>query len=167
MKLSLIVAMTNNGVIGLNGQIPWHLSADLKRFKKITLGSPIIMGRKTFESIGKPLPGRTNIIISANPLYFQPDCLVFNNIQSAIDHCRQHINADEAFIIGGSALYEATLPHANTLYVTEIAANIDGDTYFPAWDKDGWQEITREEINNDPQVDFTYRFLVFSREEPL
>ncbi len=153
--------MASNGVIGQNGQMPWHLPADLKRFKKITLGSPIIMGRKTFESIGKPLPGRTNIIISSNPGYQQLGCLVFDKIETALkDSCHKN---DEVFIIGGSTLYEAMLPHADILYVTEIKQNVEGDTFFPHWDKGDWIEIGREDVNDDSQVSFCYSFLTFKR----
>src|SRR5512136_2076167 len=98
MKISLIVAMASNRAIGLNNQMPWHLSADLKKFKKITMGAPILMGRKTYESIGRPLPGRTNIIISRNPDYRQEGCLVFNDIEKALAYCR---DAEEVFVIGG------------------------------------------------------------------
>ncbi|MDP3330684.1 MAG: dihydrofolate reductase, partial [Methylococcaceae bacterium] len=101
MKISLIVAMASNRVIGLNNQMPWHLSADLKKFKSITIGKPIVMGRKTFESIGRPLPSRTNIIISRNPDYSQAGCIVVNDLDSALaSACQQ---ADEIFVIGGSA----------------------------------------------------------------
>jgi dihydrofolate reductase len=161
MKISLIVAMASNGVIGHDGQMPWHLSADLKRFKKITLGSPIIMGRKTFESIGKPLPGRTNIIISRNVNYQQPGCLVYNGVEDALASCCD--NAEQVFIIGGAALYEAILPHADTLYITEIHQEFSGSIYFPHWDRTMWQEIEREDINDDSQVDFSYSFLVLKR----
>jgi dihydrofolate reductase len=161
MKISLIVAMSHNSVIGLDGQMPWHLSADLKRFKSITLGNPIIMGRKTYESIGKPLPGRSNIIISRNTEYQQAGCLVFNTINAALESSYQH--ADEVFIIGGAALYEATLPYAHKLYITEIHKQFTGDTFFPLWDSNEWTEIQREDIDADPQVDFSYSFLTFTR----
>ncbi|WP_394752080.1 dihydrofolate reductase [Crenothrix sp.] len=161
MKIALIVAMASNGVIGHKGQMPWHLSADLKHFKKITLGSPIIMGRKTFESIGKPLPGRSNIIISRNPDYQQIGCLVFNTIETALKNCCH--NNQEVFIIGGSALYEATLAYANTLYVTEINKNFDGDTVFPNWNKADWLETHREDVNDDSQSSFSYSFITYKR----
>jgi dihydrofolate reductase len=157
MKISLIVAMASNRVIGLDNQMPWHLSADLKRFKKITLGSPILMGRKTFESIGRPLPGRTNILISRNPDYKPEDCLVVNDIKSALNLGCQH--AENIFVIGGSTLYRAVLPIANTLYITQIHKDFPGDTFFPEIDDQHWTEAEREDINNDPTVSFTYSFL--------
>jgi len=161
MKISIIVAMASNRVIGLNNQMPWHLSADLKKFKKITLGSPILMGRKTFESIGKVLPGRTNIIISRNPDYRQAGCLVFNDINTALKQACQI--AEEVFVIGGSALYQATLPLADTLYVTEIKAEFPGDTVFPKIDPEAWDQVQQEDVNDDPTVEFGYSFLKFEK----
>ncbi len=156
MKISLIVAMASNRAIGLNGQMPWHLSADLKRFKQITMGSPIIMGRKTFEAVGKPLPGRQNIIISRNTDYQQPGCLVFGDIDSALQHCS---DSQEVFVIGGATLYQALLPRADYLYLTEIDKDFTGDTFFPEIDARHWRVIENEHIDNDRSVDFSYRFL--------
>ena len=167
MKISLIVAMASNRVIGLNNKMPWHLSADLKKFKKITMGAPILMGRKTFESIGRPLPGRTNIIISRNPLYRpsagsgqDPVCLVFNDIDQALESCR---DSDEVFIIGGSDFYKSMLPIADTLYLTQIHQEFSGDTFFPAIDPEQWTELEREDIQDDPDVVFSYSFLKLER----
>jgi len=156
MKISLIVAMASNRAIGLNNQMPWHLSADLKKFKKITMGAPILMGRKTYESIGRPLPGRTNIIISRNPSYSQPGCLVFNDIDKALASCG---DSDEIFVIGGSDLYKSMLPVADTLYLTQIHQDFSGDTFFPEIDAGQWVEVEREDIDDDPDVSFSYSFL--------
>ncbi len=156
MKISLIVAMASNRVIGLNNQIPWHLSADLKRFKQITMGSPILMGRKTYQSIGRALPGRTNIIISRNPDFQPSGCLVFNNIDKALASCA---TAKEVFIIGGADFYKSMLPIANTLYLTQIHQEFSGDTFFPEIDEGQWIEVEREDIQNDPGVSFGYSFL--------
>lgn len=161
MKISVIVAMASNRVIGLNNQMPWHLSADLKKFKKITMGLPILMGRKTYESIGRPLPGRTTIIISRNLSYQQAGCRVFNDIESALKNACQ--NAEEVFVIGGATLYEAVLPIADTLYVTEIKKEFVGDTVFPALDMDYWTEVEREDIHNDPDATFGYSFVRFEK----
>lgn len=120
------------------------------------MGSPIIMGRKTFEAIGKPLPGRSNIIISRNADYQQPGCLVFTDIDSALQHCADH---PEVFVIGGATLYQALLPRADFLYLTEIDKDFPGDTFFPEIDTQDWREIEREQIDDDPSVDFPYRFL--------
>lgn len=160
MKISLIVAMADNRVIGRNGQMPWHLAADLQRFKQTTMGSPIMMGRKTFDAIGRPLPGRENLIISRNADFQQPNCRVFTSIESGLDYASC---ADELFVIGGATLYEALLPAAHYLYLTLINRSFEGDTYFPEIDYRGWRELSREDVNDDPHVDFTYSFLKLER----
>jgi len=159
MKVSLIVAMASNRTIGVNGQMPWHLSADLKHFRKITMGSPVIMGRKTFEAIGKPLPGRTNIIISRNTGFQHEQCRTFNDIASALLFCA---NEEEVFVIGGAQLYQALLPSADLLYLTEIKKDFAGDTFFPIIDRQEWLEIERKDVETDPSVDFSYSFLKFA-----
>ncbi len=161
MKISLIVAMSENRVIGINNEIPWRLSADLRNFKKITLGKPILMGRKTFESIGRPLPGRKNIIISRNPAFKQEDCFVYQSIDSAIAACEQEY--DEIMIIGGASFYQALLPKAHRLYLTRIHSAFAGDTFFPEFDPAQWQQIDRQNINDDPSVPFDYSFIVLER----
>jgi len=160
MKLSLIVAMATNRTIGLNNKMPWHLSADLQHFKKITMGQPIIMGRKTFESIGRPLPGRQNIIISRNTDYQQQGCSVFNDLDSALQSCTEN---DEVFVIGGATLYKATLARADRLYITEIHNEFKGDTWFPEIQQAQWREVEREDINDDNSVDFNYSFMTYDR----
>ncbi len=160
MKISVIVAMAANRAIGLDNQMPWHLSADLKKFKQITMGSPILMGRKTFESIGRPLPGRQNMIISRNTDYQQQGCDVFNSIDEAFAACQKE---DEIFVIGGATFYQAVLERADLLYLTEIHKTFHADTYFPEFDPADWREIAREDIDNDPAVDFSYSFLTLQR----
>ncbi|KAF3981265.1 MAG: type 3 dihydrofolate reductase [Methylococcales symbiont of Hymedesmia sp. n. MRB-2018] len=160
MKLSIIVAMASNRAIGLNNKMPWHLSADLKKFKAITMGSPVLMGRKTYESIGRPLPGRTNIIISRNPDYQVESCLVFNTVDKAIEACQQY---DEIFVIGGATLYQLMLPKADLLYLTQINKRFEADTCFPDFNKKEWNEIAREEIEGDESVDFSYSFITLER----
>ncbi|ASF45654.1 dihydrofolate reductase [Methylovulum psychrotolerans] len=157
MKISLIVALSSNRVIGADKQMPWHLSADLKKFKQITLGSPIIMGRKTFESIGRPLPGRTNIVVSRNVAYQPEGVVVFTSLAAALSHaCGE---SEQVFVIGGASLYEAALPLAAELYLTQIHREFAGDTYFPALDMSAWREVEREDVDDDPQVAFKYSFL--------
>lgn len=158
MKIAVIVAMASNRAIGLNNQIPWHLSADLKKFKAITMGCPILMGRKTHESIAKPLPGRSNIIISRNPHYRAKGCLVFSRVEAALDACQQH---DEIFVIGGASLYESMLPRADSIYLTQINKAFKGDVFFPFIDKRDWKEVAREDIKDDASVDFSYSFIKF------
>jgi dihydrofolate reductase len=161
MKLSLIVAMSSNRVIGCDNKMPWHLSADLKRFRAITMNAPILMGRKTFESIGKPLDGRTNMILSHN-LNYQPEgCLVFNSLENALK--KAETLGEELFIIGGATLYEMALPFAQKLYLTDIQTEFEGDTFFPEIDLNQWNEIACEQINHDEKVDFTYRFLTLEK----
>jgi len=125
------------------------------------MGSPIVMGRKTYESIGRPLPGRSNIIISRNLDYQQTDCLVFNDIKTAITTSSK--DAEEIFIIGGEELYKATLPLADNLYLTLINQEFTGDTFFPEIDFKAWSEVSREDISDDPSVNFSYSFLKLSR----
>lgn len=161
MKISLIVAMSQNRVIGHDNKMPWHLSADLKRFRAITMNSPILMGRKTFESIGKPLDGRTNLILSKNINYQPQGCLVFQSLESALDEAKKY--GEEVFIIGGATLYEIALPLANRLYLTDIQAEFEGDTFFPEFDITDWDEIACEQIDNDEKVDFSYRFLTLEK----
>lgn len=161
MKISLIVAMSANRVIGLNNKMPWHLSADLKRFKAITMNAPILMGRKTFESIGKPLIGRTNMILSRNSDYKPEGCLVFDSLESALNTAQNY--GEELFVIGGATLYEMTLPLANRLYLTDIETEFEGDTFFPEIDYNNCQEIACERVTNDEKVDFNYRFLTWEK----
>ncbi|MFI3180074.1 MAG: dihydrofolate reductase [Methylococcales bacterium] len=161
MKISLIVAMSANRVIGQDNKMPWHLSADLKRFRAITMDAPILMGRKTFESIGKPLDGRTNLILSKNENYQPEGCFVFDSLEMALSAAENM--GEELFIIGGATLYEMSLPFAKRLYLTDIQAKFDGDTFFPEFNFDDWNEITCEQINNDEKVDFSYRFLTLEK----
>jgi dihydrofolate reductase len=161
MKISLIVAMSKNRVIGRDNKMPWHLSADLKRFRAITMNAPILMGRKTFESIGKPLIGRTNMILSKNPNY-QPDgCHIFNSLEAALNAAKNF--GEELFIIGGAALYEMALPLAQRLYLTDIDAQFEGDTFFPEIDFNEWNEMACERVSDDEKVDFIYRFLTLEK----
>jgi dihydrofolate reductase len=162
MKISLIVAMASNRVIGLNNKMPWHLSADLKKFKKITMGSSILMGRKTYESIGRPLPGRTNIIVSRNLEYRQDGCLVFNDLKTAIKKACER--AEEIFVIGGADLYETILPIADAIYLTIINKEFQGDTFFPDIDLNDWSEVGREDINDDLDASFSYSFVKLERQ---
>ncbi|MDD5037351.1 MAG: type 3 dihydrofolate reductase [Methylococcaceae bacterium] len=160
MKISLIVAMSSNHVIGVDNRMPWHLSADLKRFRTITHGKPILMGRKTHESIGRPLPGRRNIILTHSHDYRAEGCSIAHTLAEAITEAGA---VDELMIIGGSSLYERFLPEANRLYLTLIDREFDGDTFFPPLDMMHWKTIESETIDDDPDVDFSYRFLVLEK----
>lgn len=160
MKLSLIAALSSNQVIGNNQQLPWHLSADLKKFKAITMGHPILMGRYTFESIGRPLPGRQNLIVSRSLQADIEGCIVFNDLEAALIYCRKY---PELFVIGGASLYESLLPQADYLYLTLIHRQFQGDTFFPKIDWQMWIEAERQDINNDMDVDFSYSFVKYRR----
>ncbi len=128
--VSIIAAVSQNGVIGKDGGLPWKISADLKRFKEITTGHPVIMGRKTFESIGRPLPGRTNIIVTRDGSYQAEGCLVVTSLEKALQEAKQ-AESEEIFIIGGGEIYTQALPLADTLYLTLINAEVKGDAFFP------------------------------------
>lgn len=160
MILSLIVAVARNGVIGAGGKLPWHLPADLKRFKKLTLGHPVIIGRRTFESIGKPLPGRTNIVVTRQADCKICGCLVADSFEKAIELCQE---ADEIFVLGGASLYEQALPRADRLYLTQIHADFEGDVRMPPLDLSRWKEISREDRPADAGNPYSYSFLTYER----
>jgi dihydrofolate reductase len=153
--LALIVAVNRNGVIGNKGTLPWHIPADLKWFKRHTTGHAIIMGKRTYESIGKPLPNRRMVIVSTT-LTEAPGCEVYPSLALALDAARQ--TDAMPFVIGGHAMYQAALPLATHVYLTRVERNVDGDTFFPAFDEQGWNVTTREEA---PELGVT--FLVYQR----
>ena len=160
MKISLIVAMDQNGLIGSNNDLPWRLSSDLKQFKAITMGSPIIMGRKTHESIGRPLPGRTNVIVTRNTQYHADGCEVIHDLSDIESFCKGH---HEIFIMGGAELYKQSLHLIDRIYLTEVHAQLDGDTYFPEFDRAHWQEVERQDFTADDKNDYDYSFVVMDR----
>lgn len=156
-RLSLIAAVAANGVIGADNALPWRLPEDLKRFKALTLGHPVIMGRKTFESIGKPLPGRTTVIVTRDSGYRVEGCLTATSIDAAIAACA---GEPEIFFVGGAELYAQVLPRADRLYLTEIQADYAGDAWFPAFDRDAWEETARDRRVNPDGLGYdfvTYR----------
>jgi dihydrofolate reductase len=160
VALSLIVAMAENRVIGRDNALPWRLPADLKHFRRITMGHPIIMGRKNFDSIGRPLPGRTNIVVTRSPDFSVPGCIVTHSVPDALAAA----NADaEPFIIGGAELYAQTLAQATRLYLTLVHAEIPGDVYFPPLDWSEWQELSRERHAADAEHAHAYSFLTLER----
>jgi len=161
MRIGLIAAMAKNNVIGKDNDMPWHLPDDLKFFKSKTVGKPVIMGRKTFESIGsRPLPNRPNIVISRNPSLVLEGVQVFSSVESALDTLQ---NYEEVIIMGGGQLYKQMLPKADRLYVTMIDADIEGDTFFPNWQKLAWKtlEKTRHEI--DDRHAYAFEFITLDR----
>ncbi|MDF1655406.1 MAG: type 3 dihydrofolate reductase [Coxiellaceae bacterium] len=158
--LALIAAMAHQRVIGLKGDMPWHMPEDLKHFKNMTAGKTVIMGRKTFDSIGKPLPKRRNIVISRQADLVIDGCDVFNDLQQAIASCDAQ---EDIMIVGGSTLYEQALPFADRLYLTFIDADVEGDTFFPAWDSDEWQLVDRMECSADKENPYDYQFVTLER----
>jgi dihydrofolate reductase len=140
-RISIIVAMARNGVIGANNALPWHLSADLKRFKSLTMGHHIVMGRKTFQSIGRVLPGRTSVVLTRNPAFRYEGVLTAASVPEAI---QRSIDDSEIFIIGGAGIFRETLPLATRIHATEIARDYDGDTFFPTFDRTQWRETGAE-----------------------
>ena len=141
--ISLVVACGQNNVIGSDGGIPWHVPADLKQFKSLTMGKPIVMGRKTFQSIGKPLPGRPNIVITRHPEFAAEGIRVVNSLDAAIEQARAL--GDEIMIIGGGEIYQAALPIADRIYMTRIELEPEGDVFFPELDAVDWQTTVLEE----------------------
>ena len=161
MLISLIVAMDQNRVIGLEGNLPWHLPADLQAFKNITMGKPVIMGRKTYESIGRPLPGRENVILTGNRSYQAPGCTVVHSIEGALEVVK---DVEEIMVIGGSTVYGSFLPLAGRIYMTLIDAVFDGDVYFPVLDPIEWLEVSRKSFKIDDGQPFTYHFILLERQ---
>lgn len=161
MIISLIVAMDRRGVIGAGGALPWRLSDDLKRFKAITMGKPLIMGRKTHESIGRPLPGRQNIILTRQRDYTAEGCLVCLDADSALAACAGY---GEVMVMGGATLYELFLPRAGRIYLTRVQAEVEGDTWFPPFDGNAWNEVERREYPADERNEYPCSFLVLERE---
>lgn len=163
MILSLIAAVSKNGVIGVRNQLPWRLPGDLKRFKAITVGKPCLMGRKTFESIGKPLPGRENWVVTRDPSFRAPDGV---QVRDSLDDVLRELEARnagdaEVFGIGGGEIYRALLPRADRLYLTRVDVEIEGDAFFPEWDVSNFREISSEAGEGTP----VHRFLIYERTE--
>lgn len=164
MRLSLIVATANNRVIGRDNKMPWHLPNDLKYFKRVTVGKTVIMGRKTYDSIGRPLPDRSNIVVTRQ-MDWQPDgVIVVHSLAEGIDHAESLLRGDEEVIVmGGAQIYRAALPQAQRLYLTEIHADFDGDTFFPEISRDEWKEVGREKHFADSANPYDYTFIVLDR----
>lgn len=160
MKIAIIVATDNNRLIGKDNDLPWKLSADLQYFKRVTMGKPLIMGRKTHQSIGRPLPGRKNIIISTDSEFTAEGCVVVNSIDAALNECA---DVEEVMVMGGASLYEQFLPKADKLYLTQVHADLTGDTWFPEWDKAEWQEVEREDHQADEKNQFDYSFIIYEK----
>ena len=160
MIISFVAAMGKNRVIGKNNSLPWAMPADMKRFKELTMGKPVIMGRKTFESIGVPLPKRMNIILTRDHDYGAEGCIVVHSADEALNAAK---SAKEAMVIGGSQIYKEFLPRANRMYLTIIDAGIEGDAYFPKYDAEEWEETAYEEHERDAENQYNYTFITLER----
>jgi len=158
--VSVIAALARNRVIGIENRLPWRLPEDLAHFKALTLNHPILMGRKTFESLGCPLPGRTNIVITRNPGYRRDGCLVADSIPAALALCR---DAAEIFFIGGAELYGQAIPLADRLYLTEVDIEAEGDARFPDYDRSAFREVSRESHTGEKGDALEFDFAVYER----
>jgi len=163
MKISLLVAMAENRVIGRDGGLPWHLSADLKRLKKLTLRHTVIMGRKTFESIGRPLPKRRSIVLSRDPAYAPTGVEAAESLEAALALAA---GEDEVFVLGGAGVYAQALPRADRLYLTRVHAEVDGDVFLPEVDLSAWELISDERHEADERHDHAFSFQVYDGREP-
>jgi len=161
MILSLVVALGGNRVIGKEGGLPWHIPGDLKLFKKTTMGKPIIMGRKTWQSLGRPLPGRTNIVITRNQAFSAEGAVVVGSLDQALS-VGGECASEEIMVIGGAEIYAQALPKADRLYLTEVALTPDGDAFFPDFDKALWHETSRQEFPSEEDIP-AYALLVYER----
>jgi dihydrofolate reductase len=163
VKISLVVAEARNRVIGRDNALPWRLPADLAYFKRVTMGHPIVMGRRTYESIGKPLPGRKNIVVSRNADFQAPGCTVVDSLDAA---WKAAGDAAEVCVIGGTTLFEETLPLADVIHLTEVEADVEGDTYFPRFDRSQWRETEIERHAADERHAYPFRILHLERKAP-
>jgi len=162
MLISAIVAKAKNNVIGKDNDIPWYLPADLKYFKRVTTGHHIIMGRKVYQSIGKPLPKRTNVIVTRNPFFIVSNCFIANSIEEGINIAQENSD-DEVMIIGGGEIYKQTMDLWDKLYITEVDAVVAGDIYFPEMDLDQWALVSKEDHQKDSKNQYNYSFQVYDR----
>ena len=165
MKISLIVAVSRNGAIGLNNQLPWYLPEDLKYFKSVTMGKPLIMGRKTFDSIGRPLPGRANIVLTRDPQWTSDGVKVVQSVEQALvagEIACEAADVDEIMVIGGEQIYRMTIDLADRIYLTQVDADVEGDAFFPDIDLNNWSQ-TRVKL---PEIidKHPYQFLVLDRD---
>jgi len=161
-SLAIIVAMSRNRTIGVNNTLPWHIPEDLRHFKALTMGHHMIMGRKTYNSIGKPLPGRTTVVVSRDSTLKLPGCTLVRSLPEAIATC---VHDPLAFVVGGEDIYAQTIDLADTLYITEIQKDVLGDAAFPAFDKSSWREVSREIRRQETPELLEYHFVVYQRKD--
>ena len=159
-KISLIVAVAKNGIIGTSGTMPWHITEDFAHFKAVTLGHSVVMGRKTYESIGRPLPRRRNIVITRNAELTIEGCEMASSLEGAIAMCASE---EEVFVIGGGEIYRQAMPLADKLYITHVGVEVEGDTRFPDIDPVVWHEVSREEFAQGKEFDHPFSFVDYER----
>ncbi len=162
MIISLVVAASNNNAIGLDGKMPWHLPNDLKHFKNVTWGLPVVMGRKTFDSLGKPLPGRKNIVITRNTAWKNDNAIGVKTIEDALFLAKQ-MDVKELMVIGGGEIYKLLFEKAKRIYLTRVNAEFEADTFFPAVDEKQWQMISNDTYKADEKNNFDYAFQTWER----
>jgi len=160
VKIAIIVATDEQRLIGKENDLPWKLSADLQYFRKVTMGKPLIMGRNTHESIGRALPGRKNIVLTTNKEYQAEGCCVVYSVAQALKACN---DAEEVMVMGGASLYEQFLPQADRVYLTQVHARLEGDTWFPEWQQQEWQLISKDDHLADDKNDYAYSFIVYEK----
>ncbi len=163
MRLSLVAAVARNGVIGVKQALPWRLSTDLQRFKRLTFGKPVIMGRKTFETIGKPLAGRDNIVVTKSSGMRHEGVTFASSLEAAIAIAEAVAGADEAMVIGGGMVYAETITMADRLYITHVEASPPGDTHFPPIDPGTWKSISSERVEAGEKDSVATRFVIYER----
>jgi dihydrofolate reductase len=164
--LTIVVAVADNGVIGNKGRLPWNISADLKRVKELTVGKPLLMGRKTYESIGKPLPNRKTIVLTRDNQFSVPEVPVYSVFSEAFDGALTEavrMKSDEVVAFGGARIYEAALPLTQKIYKTEVHCSPQGDTYFPKYDEKEWREIAREYFPGGYKDEYPFSFVCLTR----
>lgn len=164
MRVSLIAAVSDNGVIGREGDLPWHIPEDLKFFKTTTMGKPIIMGRRTYDSIGKPLPGRRNIVVTRSAQWHAEGVDIVHSLEEAFEVART-VGTAEAMVIGGAEIYKAALPHADRIYLTRVHVALEGDAFFPPVDMSDWTE-TGYCPRSDADAAYDYEFVTLERTRP-
>jgi len=157
-RVAIIAAVAGNGVIGHRARMPWHLPEDLRRFRQLTLGHAVIMGRRTFESIGKPLAGRNNIVVTRSPDWTRAGCHAAHSLEAALAAVHER---EDAFVIGGAQIYALALPVASRLYISEIERDFEGDAFFPEFDRSRWREVSRESRVLDGAGGFSYHFVAY------
>jgi dihydrofolate reductase len=164
--IALVVAMGRNRAIGKGGGLPWRLSSDMRYFRKVTMGKPIVMGRRTFSSLPRVLDGRLNIVLTRNPSFEAPGVVVADNLEQALDVARREARrtgVDEIMVIGGEEIFREVLPQAGRIYLTEVKAAPDADTWFPEHDASEWREVSREDHAPGPKDDHAFSFVVLER----